>query len=85
MVSFWQVIILVAVVALSILGGVMAGAYAVFRTKREGYESFIGPAPKGEVFSIDTLGGLDVEDVPPMPETIQKRADAFMDQFGGTK
>lgn len=83
MISFWQVLILVGIVCVAVLTGVFIGAYAVYRTKRETHESFVGATPKGEVFSIDTLG----EDLPEgldeaLPEALRGRNQAFTQQFG---
>lgn len=84
MISFWQVVILIAVVALAILAGVLSGAYSVYRTKREPHEPFLGKPPEGEVFSIDNWGEDltdDAQEMPEQPETIQSRNTEFVDQF----
>jgi len=87
MISFWQVLILVDILAVSIFLGVIIGAYVVFRTKRETHERFLDPgASKGEVFSIDNFGEDKTEDAEASEqpsETIQARSMDFMSQFLG--
>lgn len=84
MIAFWQALVLVGIVAMAILGGVLIGAYAVFRTKREGHESFVGAPPKGEVFSIDDWGEqFETEEEPEKPEAVMQRNNDFVDQLAG--
>lgn len=80
MISFWQALILVGIVALSILGAMLIGAYAVYKTKREPHEPFIGKPAEGAVFSLDDLEDK-VEAVTEQPEIIRKRNSALLDQL----
>lgn len=85
MISFVQVLILMAILALAILAGVAIGAFAVFKTKREPHEAMFGKTPEGEVFSIDNFGedelDLDAESDRARPENIERRHGDFMQQF----
>lgn len=84
MITFWQVIALMGMMAVFMLSGVALGAYLVFHTKREPHERLFGGVPKGDVFSIDDLVGDEEEEEPAAtspPETIQKRAEEFVNQF----
>ena len=81
--QFWQLLTLIGTTGVLLLAGVLIGAYAVFRTKREAHESFIGPVGnKGEVFSIDALEEDEETEQPAeMPEGIRGRNEDFTAQF----
>lgn len=77
-----DILIALALGGLLSLTGVALGGLLVWKTKREPYERFFGGAPKGEVFSIDDLGEEEEEEQPTrVSEEIQRRTDAFVDQF----
>jgi len=89
--TFWQILMLAITGGLFLLIvmclpliGVILGAYAVFRTKKEAYEPFLR-TPKGEVFSIPMEGEIAEEEeagTVKVPNSILARGKEFLDQAG---
>ena len=85
MIAFWQVLVLIGLVMVFGVAMCAIGAYAVFRSKREPHERFIGGVSRGEVFSIDNLSDDYIEEnqPPEPPDNIQARGREFLNQFEG--
>lgn len=67
---------------LSALSGVMVGAYAVFKTRRDPGESFFGGGGKGDAFNLDDDFSIDdVSAKTTLPKSTEKANDSFINQF----
>lgn len=67
--------------SLSSLIGVVIGAYAVFKTKRDSYEPFFPTSSKGESFNVDDDFSLIDNETADMPEAVQSNSERFVRQF----
>jgi len=65
-----------------IIVAVMAGAYAVFRTKRDAYDPFMQiREPKGSAFNIGEEGNIiEKEKEPELPGVIKRMNERFLHQ-----
>jgi hypothetical protein len=75
---------LLAIVLLA-LACVMVGGWLVFKSKAAPGERFIGPAPKGTVFTIpDAASAPDIADEAPDKRMLE-RTEQFMEKLLGGK
>ena len=70
--------------SLSSLVGVVIGAYAVYRTKRDGHEPFFPSSQKGDAFNLDDDLTLVENQTAEMPESVQSNSERFVRQFAET-
>ena len=85
MINIWHVLLCFAAGAVFPLAGVFLGAFMVYRTKRDPYDSFVRfKQPKGQAFNLDDgLEMTDEEGPPPLPDIIKKMNEKVKSQLGG--
>ncbi|MFH1562026.1 MAG: hypothetical protein ABIF11_01210 [Nitrospirota bacterium] len=82
----WTILIIFALSSFITMLGVLIGGWLVFKSKSSvPNETFLGKAPKGEVFSI--TDGLDEAPFPEEPSKDEKkileRTNKFLKSLGG--
>lgn len=67
--------------SLSALFGVIIGAYAVFKTKRDPYEPFFSSGGKGDAFNLEDDYTIEDSLKTTLPPETAEANNAFVDQF----
>jgi flagellar basal body-associated protein FliL len=82
--SINQFLVTLLVIVVLALACVIVGGWLVFRSKAAPGERFIGPAPKGQVFTIpDVATAPDIVDG--QDEKMLKNTERFLSMLGGSK
>lgn len=81
MTSPWILIVTFAMGTVSSLIGVMIGAYAVYRTKRDSYEPFFPTSSKGESFNVDDDLTLVDNQTGDLDSNVSGANERFVQQF----
>jgi len=84
MINIWHVLLCFTAGAFFSLSGVFLGAFMVYRTKRDPYDSFVRfREPKGQAFNLDDGMDMPAEEPPPLPDIVKKMNEKFNSQIGG--
>lgn len=82
--SFNQFLVTLLIIVFLALACVVVGGWLVFKSKAAPGERFIGPAPKGTVFTIpDAASAPDIVDG--QDEKMLKNTERFLSMLGGSK
>ena len=82
--SINQFLVTLLIVVLSALACVIVGGWLVFKSKAAPGERLIGPAPKGDVFTVkDAASAPDIVDGEHQDKKMLEQTERFLAMFGG--
>jgi hypothetical protein len=93
MISFWQLIVILALMVIAVVGSIIVGAYLMYKGKTAiPGERFFGGVPNGEVFSMEDAKTEEFPDElsvraterQTVLENTKRFLDAFTSKEGGT-